>query len=165
MPSLVEAHWRVQGGPPPELETYIQNRDNAGGVMPALDIWEIPLHINLPSSLSANPTIQTLRQTVCRFVCWVNDIYSLRKELAEDGRMNTILVIKQAYQCTLQQAIEQIRLMIAEQIRLFQEAELALTHSSEMHQTLQRYLIELRGALRGYVDWLRENDPLFGRNR
>jgi Terpene synthase family 2, C-terminal metal binding len=155
--SLVEAHWRVQGGPPPDLETYIQNRDKAGAVMPALDILEIPRHINLPCSLLASPTIHTLRRAVCRFVCWVNDIYSLQKELAEDGGMNTILVIKQVYRCTLQQAIDQLRTMIDEQMHLFQKTELALiSQSPNMHQTTQHYLIELRGAMRGYIDWLRE---------
>jgi hypothetical protein len=154
--SLVEAHWRVQGGPPADLETYIENRDKAGAVMPALDVLEIPRHINLPRS-PASPIIQTLRRTVCRFVCWVNDIYSLQKELAEDDGMNTVLVIKQVYRCTLQQAIDQLRVMIDEQIYLFQETELALiSQSPKMHQATQHYLIELRGAMRGYLDWLRE---------
>jgi Terpene synthase family 2, C-terminal metal binding len=156
---LVETRWRVQGGPPPDLETYIENRDKAGCVMPALDILEIQRHINLPCSLPGSPTIETLRRAVCRFVCWVNDIYSLRKELAEDGRMNTILVIKQVYQCTLQEAIDQLRAMIDEQIHFFQETELAvISQSPEMYQNIRHYLIELRGALRGYLDWLRETN-------
>jgi len=155
--SLVEAHWRAQGGPPPDLKTYIENRDKAGGVMPALDILEIPRHINLPCSLPTSPTVETLRRAVCRFVCWVNDIFSLRRELAGNAGMNTILVIKQVYQCTLQQAVDHLRTMIDEQMHLFHEAELALvSQSPEMHQTIQHYLIELRGALRGYLDWLRE---------
>jgi hypothetical protein len=155
--ALVEAHWRAQGGPPPDLEAYINNRDKAGGVMPALDILEIPQHINFPSSLPASPTGQILRRTACRFICWVNDLYSLRKELAKDERMNTILVLRQVYQCTLQQAVDRIRTMIDEQIHLFQEAELALaSHSPDMQDAIQHYLIELRGALRGYLDWLHE---------
>jgi hypothetical protein len=155
--ALAEAHWRAQGGPPPDLEAYINNRDNAGGVMPALDILEIPRHINSPSSLPASPIVQTLRRAACRFICWVNDLYSLRKELAKDERMNTILVIKRVYQCTLQQAVDRIRIMIDEQMHLFQQTELALaSHPPDVQDAIQHYLFELRGALRGYLDWLHE---------
>jgi hypothetical protein len=156
--ALVEARWRAQGGPPPDLEAYINNRDKAGGVMPALDILEIPQHINFPASLPGSPTVRTLRRAVCRFICWVNDLYSLRRELANGETMNTILVITQVYQCTLQQAVDRIKAMIDEQIHLFQETELALaSHSSpDMKDAIQHYTFEMRGALRGYLDWLHE---------
>jgi hypothetical protein len=156
--ALVEARWRAQGGPPPDLEVYITNRDKAGGVMPALDILEIPRHINLPSSLPASPAVQTLRRAACRFICWVNDLYSLRKELATDEGMNTILVIKQVYQCTLQQAVDRIGTMIDEQMHIFQETELTLaSYPPDMQDdAIQHYFVELRGALRGYLDWLHE---------
>lgn len=133
--------------------------DKAGCVMPALDILEIPRHINLPCSLPGSPTIETLRRAACRFVCWVNDIYSLRKELAEDGRMNTVFVIKQVYRCTLQEAIDRLRTMIDEQIHLFQETELdVIFQSPEVYQTIKHYLIELRGALRWYLDLISETN-------
>jgi hypothetical protein len=50
-----------------------------------------------------------------------------------------------------------------EQIHLFQETELAfIFQSTEMYQTIQHYLIELREALRWYLECVRETSQYSG---
>ena len=98
-----------------------------------------------------------MRRTTNNVVCWVNDLYSLRKELARGEINNIVVVVQHARHCTLQEAVNHVCTMVETDVRLFMETEQLLpSFSPRIDQDVRKYLIDLRGLMHCKLDWEHE---------
>lgn len=141
----------------PDLATYIEKRRLTAGVGPAFDLIEIALQIDLPPQVWKYPQIQELCRTAGNIACWVNDLYSLAKELADGEVQNLVLVLQHTCACTLQEAAERAGEMIEQETRRFIELEHQLpSFPPDLERDVQAYVTNIQALLRGNLDWSRE---------
>jgi hypothetical protein len=151
-----EAQNRVQGCTP-DVNTYIENRRRAGSMPLVCDLIDISQRVELPPDVYDCQELQILRRTTSNVVCWVNDLYSLRRDLTRGDMHNMVVVVQQARHCSLQEAINHVCTMVETDTRLFVETEQLLpSFSPRIDQEVRKYLIDLRGWMRGNLDFSRE---------
>ncbi|HTK09623.1 MAG TPA: hypothetical protein VL485_20805 [Ktedonobacteraceae bacterium] len=150
---LWEAANRARGHIP-SIEAYIANRQQSGGLPTCFDLIELSEHMVLSPDVAASQTFGTLNLIANNVVCWVNDLFSFRKERARGEVNNLVLVVQHARGSTLQEAAEMVNTMITREVQRFLAIEKHLSiHQSEMYEALKKYLRVFRGWMRGNLDW------------
>jgi hypothetical protein len=153
---LWEAHNRLQEQVP-AVDAYIDQRRRTGSLATLFDLIDISQRVDLPLPVYESQELQILRRTASNVVCWVNDLYSLRKELARGEINNLVVVLQHAHNSSLQEAVDRAGAMIEEEVRLFLDTEQQLPACSPaLDQDRGKYLTDLRAWMRGSLDWSRE---------
>jgi hypothetical protein len=143
----------------PDVEIYIDKRQDAGAMRIALDYIDLAAHIDLPAEVYSSSLVQTLLRITNNAVCWANDIISLEKEIARGDLNNLVLALQAAHACTLQEAVLQANEMLTREVQLFTHLAPLLTDAFPVYeQDLQKYLISMQGWIRGNLDWSVETD-------
>ena len=126
--------------------------------MPVLDLIDVALRVDLPSHVYESQELQTLRLITANMVCWVNDLYSLPKELAHGDTLNLVVILQNAYNCSLEDAIYRVCTMIEDEVRLFIDIEEKHPphFSPSIDQHVHNYTANLQAMMRGNLDWSRE---------
>lgn len=138
----------------PQVEMYIEKRQDTGGMRLMLDYIDITEHTNLPVEVYESSLVQTLMRITNNAICWSNDIISLEKELARNEPNNLVLAIQQEYACTLQEAVYLINEMITREVKLFTGlSPLVLDAFPDYKQELQKYVAVMQAWIRGNLDW------------
>ncbi|HEY4035015.1 MAG TPA: hypothetical protein VGL94_13730, partial [Ktedonobacteraceae bacterium] len=125
--------WQAQNhvqGHIPDVDTYVEKRRLAAATLPVLDLIDIALRITLPPHVYESQELQSLRLITANMVCWVNDLYSLPKELAHGDTHNLVVILQHAHKCSLDDAIYHTCRMIEDEVRLFIDIEQHLPHFS-----------------------------------
>jgi Terpene synthase family 2, C-terminal metal binding len=150
---LWEAANRVSGRIP-EVDAYIANRQHSGGLPTCFDLIELSEHVVLPPSYATSQTYQALSLIANNVVCWVNDLFSFRKERARGEVNNLVLVVQHDRGCTLQEAAAVVNEMVTREVQYFLAIEQQLSlHRPETYEALKKYLRVFRGWMRGNLDW------------
>jgi hypothetical protein len=150
---LWEANNRASGRIP-GVDAYIANRQRSGGLPTCFDLIELSEHVVLSPDVAANPTYQTLSLIANNVVCWVNDLFSFRKERARGEVNNLVLVVQHARGRTLQEAVVVVNNMITREVQHFLAVEQQLClYQPETYEALKKYLRVFRGWMRGNLDW------------
>jgi hypothetical protein len=138
----------------PDVEVYIEVRQDAGAMRLALDYMDLTEHIDLPVEIYQSSLVQVLLRLTNNIVCWSNDIFSLEKELARGDLNNLVLAIQQERRSSLQEAVERVNELITREVRLFQEiSRFALAAVPDYALDLQKYLAGMQAWIRGNLDW------------
>lgn len=95
----------------PGLQQYLAHRRASFAFDAVLDLMEIGSGVELPDQLHANPAFADMREAVIYANACINDLYSLRKELAHDYAFNAVTVIRHHHRCSLQEAVERVAVM------------------------------------------------------
>ncbi|KAF0459124.1 Terpene synthase family, metal binding domain [Gigaspora margarita] len=98
----LNAHNKQSHSIPNSIEEYIKIRRNSGAVMTSFNLIEPLLGIQLSYDLN----IQNLMDYCNDHICFINDLYSLKKELVEGEVDNIIVVLQRSNQYSLREAIE-----------------------------------------------------------
>jgi hypothetical protein len=147
------AHKRV-----PDVRAYIENRRNSVANPISFDMFDLSQHIEFPVGIRESPPFQAILQAANDIVAWTNDVYSLRKELAHGDINNLVLAVQNAQHCSLQEAINQVCVMIETKTRHFQEmVQHFPSYSAELDPEIRRYLFDLGKWIRGPLDWYHKN--------
>ncbi|CAG8501165.1 13804_t:CDS:2, partial [Cetraspora pellucida] len=88
---------------PKSVEEYLKIRRNSGGVLPVFDFIEPLLGIKI---LCNNLDLKIFINHCIDHICFINDLYSIKKELTEGEVDNIVVVLQYANQYSLQEAID-----------------------------------------------------------
>jgi 5-epi-alpha-selinene synthase len=138
----------------PDVATYIRMRPLTGGLAIDTEFIEIVEQTHLPPEVRSHPVVRALTTASNNVVCWANDLISLEKEVKCGDVHNLVLVLRHAYQLTLQQAIDHAAQMYNREIAAFLELETQLpSFGTAVDANLRRYLSVLCARMRGNLDW------------
>jgi len=99
-----EALNRVRGLAPP-VSTYVQMRQHAGAVFTAFHLIELVEDLQLEERVRRHPAFCQLAAMANNCICWVNDLYSLAKEILEGNPNNLVLALRSERRCSLAEAM------------------------------------------------------------
>ncbi|MBC3363037.1 hypothetical protein [Pseudomonas sp. SWRI154] len=150
-----EAAIQVQGSYM-DLDAYFQIRRRAIGVRPFIDVAQWALGLELPPALADHPTTQKALDA-CTDVCiYINDIFSLERELAAEEKNNFVLIIQQQNGFSYEQSLEFSIKKCIDSYRIFEldKDELSLLAVSEYERrAINSYIDLLCGFIKGSHDW------------
>src|SRR5262249_53150865 len=117
---------------------------------------ELAGHIGIPTEIYEGPSLQAILREAVDIICWTNDVYSLRKELAHSEIYNVVMSIQHEQGCSLQEAVNQACTMVETRTHCFQELvqQLPLSPTKE-GQDICTFLAGVGVWLRGNLDWSR----------
>ncbi|MFD8086776.1 hypothetical protein ACFV4F_34350 [Kitasatospora sp. NPDC059722] len=111
----------------PALSGYTQLRRASGGITPSLDLLEYAAGQEVPALLHESEQLRTMVNKAADVVVWVNDVLSLRKELAVGEVTNGVLAVGRELGCGMQDAIDHVYRKVARDVGVFLRAEESLT--------------------------------------
>lgn len=140
----------------PVRADYVRNKRVAAGLYIVFDLAALAGDVDRPPSLYRSPIYQDLLEAVANVVCWTNDVYSLRKELAHDDVNNLIVVVRSEQDCSLRTAVAEVRELIAAETRRFEELRQRITREFDATDDLPLHLTQLETALGGHLKYSEE---------
>jgi 5-epi-alpha-selinene synthase len=148
-------HWE---GKVPEVEEYLKNRHDSGGMTVSIDLIELAEHLLLPEDLLATQAFARLRRITNNVVCWSNDIVSFAKERARGDVNNLVQIFLHTYHLSLHDALAQVNDMITAEVQLFRRIEESLSAivPQPLGGDVGRYLDGLKAWMRANLDWSAE---------
>ena len=140
----------------PSLAEYMERRRYTSALYLFFDLIELCEEVLLPQEHLER--IRALRERANDGVSWFNDIVSLEKELRAGDVHNLVVVLRQEYQLSMQEAVVQAGRLLNARMKEYVELERRLPSLGvESDARLQRYLTGLRCWVRGNVDWSYES--------
>lgn len=149
-----------EGGTPLPLAEYIPLRRDASAVLTCFDVIEICVHTELPDQVYHSPVFQEIVLAGADLFSWINDLYSLDKEIACGIVSNLILVLQHERRLNREQAFIAARALISDRVNDLLAAEERLP---ELIDTLQldtatqaavyRYVAGIRDCIAGSNQW------------
>ncbi|WP_370942356.1 terpene synthase family protein [Amycolatopsis sp. cg5] len=144
----------------PAMWEFMPQRRNSFGAYWDIDWCESVAGVDLPMRVRCHPGFMALRTAVLDHKVFVNDIYSLDRELAAGHRHNTVLVIRDEQKLSLDDAVDQVNLMATACVRRVTEAleELprqlaAASISGQDYEDALLIIADYRDHLRGNFDY------------
>ncbi|MFJ2033373.1 hypothetical protein [Streptosporangium sp. NPDC087985] len=161
------AIWEVDNraaGKIPDPASYVDRKLDIAYVPPSFDLIELVEHFEVPAAIRISPEYTTLQHEAGHVVVCTNDVIGLRRELAHGEFHNLVVVLKNAQDCTLQEAVDQVERTISERIDKYLAAKEALEArfdilgvDEKVRQATQRCIAGLEHWMRGYLDWALES--------
>ncbi|MEJ7598128.1 MAG: terpene synthase [Kofleriaceae bacterium] len=148
--SIWESDNRARGRVP-DLSTYVRLRDLTGAVRTCFDIFEL-IEGALAIEARHDARLARLMRLANRAICWSNDLFSIRKELAHGDFHNLAIVLQHEEAIPLRDAIDRAVEMHDDAVRSFEHHEhrlLETTGSPQIHQ----FVDALKGWVRANLDW------------
>lgn len=138
----------------PDLSTYTKMRPYTGGVYTCFDMLGIASALDPEADCLSHAYVKQLEVMANNHMCWVNDLFSLAKELREGNRKNLVLVLQHEQQLRLPEALERVVAMCNAEMRAFLNlvALLSVEKGTE-GESLQLYIDGLAACIRGNLDW------------
>lgn len=138
----------------PDIPTYIRTRQASGAMLFAFDFIEDVEQLAIPDEAYALPAFQQVLEAANNLVCWINDIFSFPKEYARGDVNNLVMVVQQAHNLSLQEAVDMVGTMISDELQRFRDAAALIPATSpEVDMALQVYVDRLQAWVRGIYDW------------
>lgn len=89
----------------PTLEAFMHIRELSVAIYPMLDLVQVQDGIALPDDVVEHPVIRRLGTLATRMTAWLNDFYTLPKELLRDNdTINLVLVLQHEHGISLEEA-------------------------------------------------------------
>ncbi|WP_370942310.1 hypothetical protein AB5J62_24680 [Amycolatopsis sp. cg5] len=150
-----------QSGHTPNLLGYAQLRPSSSGTLLAIDLLELGRGREVLPLLHESTPLRTMRDRAVDVVCWVNDVFSLSKELAVGETTNGVLVLARERDMGLQDAIDAVYVDVARWVNEFTDARAELKDllatwrgiSGAEKNAISLYANGLRAWMRGNLDW------------
>ncbi len=146
----------------PRLATYSRLRLLISAVFPCFDFAGICID-GQRSDFARSIHVQQLEVMANNYICWVNDIYGLDKEIGEKTTSNLVIVLANQHRLTWDQAIDQAIEMCNAELEAFVELELQLEQLGD--PDCQAYVRALEAWMRGNLDWYSETHRYQGGER
>jgi len=156
---LHDIQLRERGTPLP-LAEYIPLRRDASAVLTCFDVIEICGQTELPDQVYHSAVFQEIVLAGADLFSWINDLYSLDKEIACGIVSNLILVLQHERHLSREQAFIAARALISDRVNDLLAAEERLP---ELIDTLQldtaiqaavyRYVAGIRDCIAGSNQW------------
>ena len=142
-----DQHW-------PTLEEHIVNGVHATGVFPPLDLIEIAQQKEIPQE-SYTQQVQSVLFRAGNIISLTNDAHSFKKDPDRSDPKSVVLAVQRERQCKLQEAIDYICAMIAEETRAFE----SLTQSLP---AFHGFWEAVAMGIQGHLTWYSGNSRYIG---
>jgi hypothetical protein len=149
-----------EGGTPLPLAEYIPLRRDASAVLTCFDVIEICVHTELPDQIHHSPVFQEIILAGADLFSWINDLYSLDKEIACGIVSNLILVLQHERRLNREQAFIAARALISDRVNDLLTAEQHLTElidtlhlDTATQEAVHRYVAGIRDCIAGSHQW------------
>lgn len=103
----------------PSIDHYMFLREHLIGMYIYQDIVELYLSSFMPDMLLSHPHVRELRRAAALIITSCHDYYSVNKEMASGQTMNLVLVIRQEYQCSMEDAYAETARIHDEMVKQF----------------------------------------------
>jgi len=148
------------GGTPLPLVEYIPLRRDASAVLTCFDVIEVCAHAELPDHVYRSPALQEIILAGADLFSWINDLYSLDKEIACGIVSNLILVLQHERRLKREQAFVAARELINDRVNDLLAAEQRLPEligtlqlDAATQHTVHRYVAGIRDCIAGSNEW------------
>lgn len=155
-------HWEALNRtrrPTMTLETFLRGRRDSIGVQPCLDFAERCGGYTLPDMLHSGPLAE-MREITGDVVIFVNDIMSVDKELAAGDVNNSVILLLDTSDHTLDGAVELIARAANARVQRFQMLAARLPAvldeydaAPALREQVEDYVRAMRHVMRGNLDW------------
>lgn len=136
------------------VDEYLKFRRGTIGAMPCFCLVEYAEGIDLPQYIIDHPSIQACQQVAVDLVLIDNDILSYRKDLIEGEDLNLINILRFSKGLSLQQAIDEIDVMLMDRYKTWYKALVELpTWGHKLDSEVLRYLDGCRNVALGSLIW------------
>ncbi|CAG8564145.1 17293_t:CDS:1 [Dentiscutata erythropus] len=136
---------------PNSVEEYIKIRRNSGAVMTSFNLIEPLLGIQISYD---NKELQNLMEYCNDHICFINDLYSLKKELTEGEVDNIIIVLQRSNQYSLREAIDYAVVLINNRMTQIKEVvDRLMQYKLKMDQDTSKYINVLVDIVVGSFYW------------
>lgn len=137
----------------PSSETYLQIRNRLIGGYMVCDLLELSAGSIFPLELVHHPGIQRIRVLASQLMIWDNDIFSYKKELAEDEAMNMVLILMNEHHISVEEAVEKtIEIRESDYMELL-DFQYHCGQFGKYSGQVEIYLGNLLILLKGQLDW------------
>ncbi len=140
-----------QRGLVPSVSEYIKMRPLSGAVYTAFDFVELVEDLDIGPDLRSHVAFRRLALLANNCICWLNDLYSLAKEIFEGNPNNLVLALRHERDLSLAEAMSQA---VEMHNREYGEFEALLGELTGLGLVLDR---DLRAYLRGIRSWMLGN--------
>jgi len=144
-------------GKKPQLEEYMKVRQYFGAAHLSTDALEGIAGIDLPEYVYADTMVHRLTEIARNTICFSNDLFSFGKETEEMNNgavFNLVMIVKEKYGITLEQAIRQAADIHDEHIGEFLRlAPLVYKYDEPINAALKSYIDALGVLQRGNIEW------------
>ncbi|RWS24990.1 Terpene synthase metal-binding domain protein-like protein [Leptotrombidium deliense] len=138
----------------PPLPDYLEYRHYASGIDPSLNLVELSRNIFIPDKVIANPTIQRLSSICGNVIAFANDVYSFEKERKVGEINNLVIVMKNEYNISYQEAIKKATDFVNEEMKKYDALEpFVPSFGVELDKSVKMYLEGFRDWMTGNLDW------------
>jgi len=144
-------------GKKPVLEEYMKVRQYFGAAHLSTDALEGIAGIDLPQFVLEDPMVHRLTEIARNTICFSNDLFSFGKETEEMNNgavFNLVMIVKEKYGLTLDQAIQKAVEIHDEHICEFLAiSPLVYKYDDAINRTLKTYVNALGVLQRGNIEW------------
>lgn len=145
----------------PGVVSYAQLRRQSGGITPCLNLLEYAAGLEVPGLIRRSDPFERMFNRAADVVVWVNDVVSLRKELAIGEVTNGVLALAAELCCGLQEAVTATYARVALAIDEFHCAEAELNRlcadwrglRERDHEAVRLFVDGMKYWMRGNLDW------------
>lgn len=144
-------------GKRPVLEEYMKVRQYFGAAHLSTDALEGIAGIDLPQYVYDDPIVFRLTELARNTICFSNDLFSFGKEIEEKNNgavFNLVMIVKDKYDLSLEQAIRKAADIHDEHIREFIALSgIVYKYDDAINAALKIYVDALGVLQRGNIEW------------
>ncbi|EPS43319.1 hypothetical protein H072_2687 [Dactylellina haptotyla CBS 200.50] len=143
------------GGRAPSIDDYMQIRMGTSGVAALSALTEYMMQVDLGDEIRNDPDIQSIYKENNSIISLVNDIFSLRKELAFPFYCNAVAVLYHEHR-SLQTAVDETyRLVATSVLNLEVAAERLFQKYPDRRNDLEGFVYAAKTMCTGNITWSR----------
>ncbi|MDJ0344173.1 isoafricanol synthase [Streptomyces sp. H10-C2] len=156
-------HWEALNRtqrPPLTLDAFLRGRRDSIGVQPCLDFAERCGGYTLPEMLHSTSPLAEMREITGDVVIFVNDIMSVDKEMAAGDVNNSVILLRNTTDHTLEEAVGLIARAANARVQRFQTLAERLPAvldeydaAPDLLEQVDDYVRAMRHVMRGNLDW------------
>lgn len=137
----------------PSMEECIRYREDQVAGYPFIDYVDLTLDTALPEVVFQHPHIQRLWKLIIHFIIYVNDLYSIEKDIYNKEIMNVSLVIQHIEKCSLEEAQFKTLQMHNETLEEFERLCSSLPDFGPYNEQVSIYIERLQLVVQGNLSW------------
>jgi 5-epi-alpha-selinene synthase len=150
--SVWEARNRAQGIIP-ALDAYRYYRSYTGGVFTLAEATELTENLGVPFELYDHPSLQKMLRCAVNVICWANDIVSLEKELRQGDVHNLVIVLRQEFGGSMQEAMQRAATMHNDEVRRYLDMEAEMPDFGAYDALVRHYVTLQKAWMKGNLEW------------
>jgi hypothetical protein len=137
----------------PPVAGFPAMRRDASFCYPLFDLFELCRDAPVPTVVYGSRPYRMIRDAIADIMCWTNDVHSLHMELAVGEPINHVIVLRQADNCTLGEAVDEVCRRIGERVEDFLAAGPELSALLTELSAPSRVRHSVFSCVSGFASW------------